>query len=197
LPQKSGNLTAQKQRNRTGLPAKHNGVLHNVTFDIKMIDERGHLGTRSDVRYRQVESALADVMGIKPKGMGAFRARLRHLRNIGLPQLPSPGSGQPIDYTQRQALELIIAMELEKIGQLPKTAAINAESIVRQSPYGQQDGKDCYAVVTEGKPGYTIAVGPRAFSEFMRCSPDVFLVINVSGCVRRLEAALNRTSVPD
>jgi hypothetical protein len=145
------------------------------------------------MRYRQVEAALANVMGIKPKGIGAFRARLRHLRNIGLPRLPSPGSGQPIDYTRRQALELIIAMELEKIGQLPKTAAINAESIVRQSPYGQYEGKDCYVVVSEGTPGYTMAYGPRAFSEFMRRSPDIFLLINVSGCVRRLEAVLNRT----
>jgi hypothetical protein len=145
------------------------------------------------VRYRCLEAALADVMNVKPKGMGAFRAKLRHLRNLGLPRLPSPGSGQAINYTRRQALELVFAMELEKFGQVPRMAAENAQSIVRQSPYGQHEGEDCFVTITEVKPGYTIAYGVNGLSEFMRTAPDVFFVINVSGCARRLEAALGRT----
>ncbi len=144
-------------------------------------------------------------MNIKPKDMGAFRARLRHLRNIGVPRLPNPGSGQPIDYSRRQALELLIALELEKSGQAPKKVAVTTETIlqtkelarlagtiVRQSPYGKYKGRDCYAVVSESRPGVTMAFGLRAFSELMKSAPDVFLVINVSACVKKLDPALNR-----
>ena len=156
-----------------------------------------------ELRYRHVEAALAEVMEIGPKDMPAFRARLRHLRNIGVPRLPNPGSGQPIDYTRQQALELLLALELEQVGQAPKKvetilqkeAVVRlAKTIVRQSPYGKYKGKDCYAIFTESRPGVTLAFGLRAFVEFMKSAPEVFLVINVSGCVRKLDPALDRAS---
>ena len=56
-------------------------------------------------------------MNVKPKDIGAFRGRLRHLRNIGLPRLPKIGSGRAIDYSDRQALEMLLALELEDAGQ--------------------------------------------------------------------------------
>jgi hypothetical protein len=139
-----------------------------------------------------VEGALAEVMGVKPKGMGAFRARLRHLRNIGLPRLPESGSGRPIDYSRRQALAMLLAVELEKVGQSPKQAAALAESMVRQSPYGQYKGMDCYVYVSEHNPGYRMAHGPRGIEEMMKSAPDVLLLINISACVRKLDPALDR-----
>jgi hypothetical protein len=153
------------------------------------------------MQYNYLEKALAQVMNIKASKMGAFRARLRHLRNIGLPQLPNPGSGQPIDYTRRQALELMVALELEKLGQSPRTVAMNAESIVRQSPYERHAEKspirkrteqDCYVFVNTEQPGYTIIYGLRDVATVIKRQPDAFLVINVSGCARRLEAAVNK-----
>ena len=150
-----------------------------------------------DLRYKHVEAALAEVLNVKPKSMGAFRARLRHLRNIGLPRLPKPGSGQKITYTRRQSLELLIALELEKVGQAPKNAALLAESMARQSPYGQHKGEDCYIAVSENKPGYTVAFGLKPFMEMMGSAPDVFLVLNVSACVRKLDPALDRTLAAD
>lgn len=144
-------------------------------------------------------------MSVEPKDMGAFRARLRHLRNIGVAQLPNPGSGQPINYSCGQALEMLIALELEKAGQAPKQVALTTETIaqkkevvllagtiVRQSPYGKYKGRDCYAVISESRPGVTMALGLRAFSEFMKSAPDVFLVINVSACASKLDPALKR-----
>jgi hypothetical protein len=124
--------------------------------------------------------------------MGAFRARLRHLRNIGVPHLPKPGSGVQILYSRRQALEMLIAVELEKLGQAPKNIAVFAGSIVRQSPYGQHEGNECYIAISETKPGYTIMFGLNAFMEMMKSAPYIFLVINVSACVRRLESALDQ-----
>jgi hypothetical protein len=146
-----------------------------------------------ELRYKHVESALAEVMNVKPNDMGAFRARLRHLRNIGVPRLPNPGSGQPIDYSRRQALELLVALELEKVGQAPKQVALLAGTIVQQSPpCGMYKGRDSYAVLIESRPGVTMALGLRVFLEFMRSAPDVFLVINVSACARKLDPALKR-----
>jgi hypothetical protein len=144
-----------------------------------------------ELRYKHVEAALAEVLDVKAKGLGAFRARLRHLRNIGLPRLPMPGSGQHIVYSRRQALEMLIAMELEKVGQTPRRAALLAESIVQQSP-GQHEGKDFYVAIIEGRPGYTGAFGLKVFREFMKSAPEVFLVLNVSACARKLDPALDR-----
>jgi hypothetical protein len=148
-----------------------------------------------ELRYKHVEAALADVMQVKPKSMAAFRARLRHLRNIGVPQLPNPGSGRPIHYFREQALQMLIALELEKIGQAPKNVAMVSQSILRQTPYGQYEGKDCYVRVSETHPGYTIAFGLEAFLQSMRSAPEISLIINVSACVRKLDAALNRALV--
>jgi hypothetical protein len=147
------------------------------------------------MRYREVEAALAEVMHIGPKGMGAFRGRLRHLRNIGLPRLPKSGSGRAIYYSPRQALEMLLALELENAGQTASKAALVAESIVRQSPYGQHDGQDCYVCVVKERPGYTMMYGKKAFLEFLNTAPDTFLVINVSGCVSKLNPALSRTAL--
>jgi hypothetical protein len=157
-------------------------------------------GPRVELRYRHVEAALAKVMNVGPKDMGAFRARLRHLRNIGVPRLlPNPGSGRPIDYSRRQALELLIALELENVGQAPKEVALLAGTIVRQSPYGWHKGKDCYAVISKSLPGVTMINGLRAFSEHMRerHAPDVGVLINVSACVRKLDPALDRALADD
>jgi hypothetical protein len=140
------------------------------------------------LRYYHIEAALAALMGIDQNSIGAFRARLRHLRNIGVPVLPNPGSGRPIEYSRRHALELMIALELEKLGQSPRSVAMNAPSIVRQL----REGQDCYAMIHEDKPGYTMTWTKKGFSEFLSKAPDVFTVINISGCVRRLDAALDR-----
>jgi hypothetical protein len=145
------------------------------------------------LRYRHLEAALADVMEIRPKDMSAFRARLRHLRNIGVPQLPNPGSGQPIEYSRHQALEMLIALQLEIIGQSPRQTALRAGTIVRQLPYGQHAGKDCFALVSQTKPWVTLLFGPEQFCEAMNSLGDeAFLGINVSACVRKLELALDR-----
>jgi hypothetical protein len=145
------------------------------------------------LQYKHIESALADVMSITSKDMGAFRARLRHLRNIGVPPLPNPGSGRRINYSRRRALELLIALQLEGLGQAPKNVALLAGTIVRQSPYGgKAKGGDFYAVVSESRPGVTMAFGLRAFSELMKSAPEAFLVINVSAYGRKLDPALDR-----
>jgi hypothetical protein len=148
------------------------------------------------LRYRQVEAALVAVIGVRPKAVGAFRARLRHLRNIGLPQLPASGSGKHIVYSRRQALEILIALRLESIGHKPQSAAIISQSIVRQSPYGQQRGKDCYVIPSASNTDsseYKMMYGIVDVSRFMKSSPDMFTVVNVSALIRKLNMMLDRS----
>src|ERR1700722_14723633 len=115
----------------------------------------------------EVETALANVMNVKPKDIGAFRGRLRHLRNIGLPRLPKIGSGRAIDYSDRQPLEMLLALELEEAGQTARNAALVGDSLVRQSPRGQYRGGDCYACILKGQTGYAMMYGKKAFLEFL------------------------------
>ena len=144
-----------------------------------------------ELRYKHVESALIQVLNVKPKDLGAFRARLRHLRNINLPRLPKSGSGQHIVYTRHHALEMLVAVALENVGQKPKKAALLAQSIMRQ-PHDLYRSKDCYVAFSENMPGYMMTYGLRAFSEFLKSAPDVFLVINLSACTEKLGLALDR-----
>jgi hypothetical protein len=152
-------------------------------------------GRGEALRYRDLETALGEMLGIKRDAMGAFRAKLRHLRNIGLAHWPKPGSGQQIDYSKRQALEILVALKLGDLGQAPKNAAILAESIVRQSPWGQHDGHDCLVVMDPDRLRATHLQTASAVAEFMKSPPDVYAMLNVSALVRKLEGALNRLAI--
>jgi hypothetical protein len=148
------------------------------------------------LRYKHVEAALVDAAGVEPQAIDAFRARLRHLRNIGLPELPASGSGTHITYSRRQALEILIAIQLENIGHKPQSAAILSGSIVRQSPYGQHKGKDCYVIPSapsENRAQYRIMDGIAEVPKYMKSCPEIFTVVNVSALVRRLDIALDRS----
>ena len=89
--------------------------------------------TRPKFRYGQIEQALVDALRIEPGDIGAFRARLRHLRGLGLPNVTRPGSGRTVDYTWQQAFEMLLALELENIGKAPRIAKLVAESIGRMT----------------------------------------------------------------
>jgi hypothetical protein len=143
------------------------------------------------LRYREVESVLARIMNVKATDLGAFRARLRHLRNIGLPRLPKIGSGKAIDYSTRHALELLLALELEDAGQNPSdSAAVVAASLIRQSPRGEYRDSETYACIRKGELAYAMIHGKKAFMEFLDKAPDTFLIINITGCEKKLNAAL-------
>jgi hypothetical protein len=149
-----------------------------------------------EFRYKHVETALVDVTRVQPEALGAFRGRIRHLRNIGLPELPDSGSGKHIAYSRRQALEMLIAIQLENIGHKPDCAAKLSQSVVRQSPHGQHKRKDCYIIPSAPSQSlvqYNIMYGIAALSRFMESGSEVFTVINISALVRRLDVALDRS----
>jgi hypothetical protein len=75
------------------------------------------------MQYSQFEKILADTFSIKEKGLGAFRARLRHLRNLGVPDIPKRGSGNTVVYKTADLLTALIALELQALGSAPAVSA--------------------------------------------------------------------------
>jgi hypothetical protein len=82
--------------------------------------------------YGVVEAALAEVLNIERERMKAFRARLLHLRNLGVPSvLPRPGSGRKIAYSLRQVLEMLFVLVLEDGGFTPRGAKAIGPKMMR------------------------------------------------------------------
>jgi hypothetical protein len=75
------------------------------------------------MQYSQFEKILAEIFSIKEKGLGAFRARLRHLRNLGVPNIPKRGSGNTFIYTTADLLTTLVALELQALGASPMVSA--------------------------------------------------------------------------
>ena len=76
-----------------------------------------------DLRYGDVERALVRAFKIQDTDVKAFRARIRHLRNLGVPDLPKSGSGRQISYTLDHARELYLALRLNQLGMMPDAIA--------------------------------------------------------------------------
>jgi hypothetical protein len=65
--------------------------------------------------YAQVETALAGLFHAEDVVRTTFRARLKHLRKLGIPQ-KTPGKGARIRYTPPDVFQLLIALELSEFG---------------------------------------------------------------------------------
>lgn len=73
--------------------------------------------------YNEIEATLMRALNVDDERRPAFRARLRHLRNIGVPSgITATGKGKCIKFTETQLLELFIVLSLEEIGFSPAAA---------------------------------------------------------------------------
>ena len=79
------------------------------------------------LRYQQVEDQLAWAFSVGPDHRSAFRARLRHFRNLGVPELPKVGSGTQISYSFDHVYQLFFALELGNFGVTPRMARLILE----------------------------------------------------------------------
>ena len=73
-----------------------------------------------DLRYVDVERALAHAFRIHDEDLKAFRARIRHLRRRGVPDLPQTGSGRQLAYTVDHVRALYIGLRLNQAGYAPE-----------------------------------------------------------------------------
>jgi hypothetical protein len=105
-------------------------------------------------RYKSLELALASVFGVEMKDLSAFRARIRHLRNLGVPPVDAPGSGQAVTYTRSDAIRLVIALEMELLGVPPRFAGGFANSFMKNQLAAVE------AAIERGKP-FFVTADPR------------------------------------
>jgi hypothetical protein len=100
-------------------------LLMNVKFNVrKPVLTFWRRAVRSiTMQYSQFEKILADTFAIKAKNLGAFRARLRHLRNLGVPDVPKRGSGNTVIYKTDDLLTAIVALQLQTLGCAPAVSA--------------------------------------------------------------------------
>ena len=152
--------------------------------------------------YGEVEDLLAAVLEIRPEGRQQLRARLRHLRNLGVPNLPKPGSGIKLRYTKRQAFEMLIAVGLETVGQTPRKAAalslqvsegwytnqveINPSGFVIVTPENQSTG-------IPGVEGFVQSYLRMGISELQfngHDAPLIYSSIDLGKCWKRLNEVI-------
>lgn len=75
--------------------------------------------SKSLMEYRTVEAILADLHNIRPEALGAFRSRLRVLRDMGVPNVSRPGKGARVAYELYDLWEAHLGLHLETFGLPP------------------------------------------------------------------------------
>jgi hypothetical protein len=156
-------------------------------------------------RYKHVELALAENFGVQPEDMPAFRARMVHLRKLGVPKTERPGSGRQIVYERSHAMQILLALEFEFLGFSPKMAAGMSVASVNGLLFAQASeavskGMPLFlrvkpnsiasndpAAVFWGSPG-----DPPASSDMHRGA-----FVDIARSVKRLDASLERLSGAD
>jgi hypothetical protein len=72
------------------------------------------------MEYRDIETILAELHGVPPDDRGgAFRSRLRVLRDMGVPAVEKPGKGSRVSYKFLDLWEMHLALLLERFGLPP------------------------------------------------------------------------------
>lgn len=98
------------------------------------------------MQYRQFEEALVAMFSITKPGLGAFRARLRHLRELRIPNVPKHGSGNAVNYTREHLFTTSIALALQTLGFGPIVSALVAQHAARQAHWLGEE-KEAFLIV--------------------------------------------------
>jgi len=71
------------------------------------------------MEYRELEAILAELHLVRPEGIGAFRSRLRILRDVGVPSVTKPGKGARVTYQFQDLWQAHLGLHLEHFGLSP------------------------------------------------------------------------------
>jgi hypothetical protein len=161
------------------------------------------VGNRQEVafQYKYVELALANAFGVEPLDLPAFRARLRHLRNLGVPAIPRPGTGHTIAYGRSHAIQMLVALELELLGLPPKLAAgaslAALDGRLAEAEKAAVDGKSFFVRVYpsfEPKDGKTYLYWGAAGDQPASIEMHRAAFVDLAKSIGLLELSLNRLS---
>ncbi len=85
------------------------------------------------MEYRDVEARLAELHKVDEEGIGAFRARLRVLRDMNIPNMPKVGKGSRVEFSIEHLAELHLAITLSRFG-LPPARILQIVEYLRGLP---------------------------------------------------------------
>jgi hypothetical protein len=160
-----------------------------------------------ELRYKHVETALAELFDVADGQMGAFRARLRYLRKIGVPELAKVGSGSQLTYSREQAIEMMLALHVSQLGASPKwfasTKRAQPDFLDKISANPKQG--DAFSVIVPTRLLATEKEGSRVTVLTMNGKENLmrwqskskmhsYSVINLSQLIRELDQNLAKSS---
>jgi hypothetical protein len=102
----------------------------------------------SPMQYRQFEEALISTLGIEEDHLSAFRARLRHLRKLHIPNVPKRGSGNTAIYRKEDVFSTFVALALQTLGSSPTVSAIISRFATRFTDSFETFEKELFLIVT-------------------------------------------------
>jgi hypothetical protein len=158
------------------------------------------------MKYGQVEEAVIRQFEVDDRRLGAFKARIRHLRRFDCPSIAKSKSGGAADYSRLNAFELAIALALENVGLSPKQSAAHAFLMAPEALGAlERSGKACYLVLLPDVDDPALSPG-EAGGQSIICEGEKELmgvienmpamgVVNVSMLVRDLDLALQARPV--
>jgi hypothetical protein len=100
------------------------------------------------MQYRHFENALIGMLGIEEAELGAFRARLRHLRKLGVPNVPRRGSGNTAIYQKVDLFSTFIALALQTLGSNPTVSALITGFATRRVELIETHKTELFLIVT-------------------------------------------------
>ena len=144
------------------------------------------LGVVDVFTYSTVTDALAQVLHVRLAERGAFEARLRHLRNIGVPATARPGSGKRLPYSKEHACQILVALLLQSLGCAPRTAARGAGAAAPFIARSRRD-PDAFLVLLP-RERFLVVATPNIPN--LLGSEPVCALINLSHAMSELELLL-------
>jgi hypothetical protein len=100
------------------------------------------------MQYGQFEEALIRMFSINETNLGAFRARLRHLRKLNIPDVPKRGSGNTATYRVEDLFSTFVALALQTLGTNPTVSAVIARFAARYPERLRSEDEELFLIVT-------------------------------------------------
>lgn len=150
-------------------------------------------------KYGAVLRATAAASNVKPEAMPAFEARVRRMRALGVPPVKFVRSGIAGDYSRENAIELLLTLEAQRLGQAPKASVMVARSIMGQCNMfpASDDEHEFVAFERADQKDYWVLAGRAAVLEWFETPPRGFTCLNVTATIQALDAALGTPDPTD
>lgn len=151
------------------------------------------------MKYGAMLRATAAASNVEPNDMPAFEARVRNMRKFGVPDVKFVRSGIAAEYGREDAVELLLTLKLQRLGQAPKASVRAARSIMRLCDMFPASDAEHEFIAFESayQKDYWLLAGRAAVLEFFTAPPLGFTCLDVTGTIQALDRALGTPAPSD